>query len=509
MQLKWTHQFQFAGFYAALAKGFYRAAGLDVTLLEGGPTINPVDAVLSGAATFGVGNSSLLVERAHGRPVVALAAIYQHSPFVLLARRGDGIDGPKDLQGRKVMIEEHSAEVLAYLHALGLSPRTLTILPYGGDPLVLAKGDIAAISAYSTTEPYELLSNRIPYQTFNPREVGIDFYGDTLFTTENVVYTQTDLVRRFREATLKGWQYALDHQQEIIDLILETYAPNLDRRRLEFEADTTRPLIIPDVVDLGYQSEARWRRIADQFADAGMIPPNYSFEGFIFEGPRPNMRWLYVLLAGTSVLVLIAAFLAQRFYRLNRILRREMELSRILELRLARLAATDDLTQVFNRRKFFELAAEEMDRARATGVPLSVAIIDVDNFKRINDGYGHAAGDEVLRRVAASIPTWISTPHVFARMGGEEFALLLPGSPLEEAGALCETLRAQVEELRLPGQDIRFTVSMGAAAADPEDTSFEVLLARADAALYVAKNDGRNRVALRMVELDAPAAFIG
>ncbi len=498
VQLKWTHQFQFAGFYAALAKGFYRAENFDVSLIEGGPTIDPVAAVLCGEAMFGVGNSSLMVDRAHGRPVVSLAAIYQHSPFVLLARRGDGINGPRDLKGREVMLEAHSEEVLAYLHAVGLKPGDLKIVPYGGDPMVLAGGPVAAISAYSTTEPFILLSHRVPYQTFNPREVGIDFYGDTLFTSEDVIYQNADVVRRFRDATIAGWKYALDHQQEIIDLILQKYAPDLDRRQLEYEADTTRPLIIPDVVDIGYQSEARWQRIAEQFADAGMIPQNYSFQGFLFEAPLPGMRWLYILLGGVSLLVVVAAFLAQRFYRLNRVLRREMELSRVLEMRLAQLAATDDLTQVFNRRKFFELATNEFDRARATGEALSVAIIDVDLFKAINDGFGHAAGDEVLRVAAASIPSWIGLTHVFARMGGEEFALILPGLPLAAAVDLCQEVREKAEKLSLPGppgQHIRFTISIGVAEALADDARFDVVLARADAALYAAKNRGRNRVA--------------
>ncbi|MFG1462985.1 ABC transporter substrate-binding protein [Xanthobacter sp. DSM 24535] len=507
IQLKWSHQFQFAGFYAALSRGFYRDAGLDVSLLEGGPAIDPVTVVLSGAAAFGVGNSSLLLDRAHGRPLVSLAAIFQHSPFVVLARRGDGIDGPADLAGRKVMIEEHSAEVLAYFHALGLWPGKLQMLPYGGDPMVLAQGDIAAISAYSTTEPFILLRKGVPYQTFNPRELGIDFYGDTLFTTSDIARDRPDLARAVRAATLRGWQYALDHPQEIIDLIRRDYATDVDSRPLEFEADAMRPLIIADVVDIGYQSEARWRRIADQFAAANMMPADFPLAGFIFEAPKPSLRWLYLSLGAAAVLVAVAAFLAQRFYRLNRKLRHEMELSRRLESRLSWLAATDDLTQTCNRRRFLELAGEAFARVRASGDALSVAIMDVDHFKGINDSHGHAAGDDVLRAVAFAVGEMIGGGVVFARMGGEEFALLFQGLEESDAALACEDIRARIESLRLPGPRdalISLTVSVGVAGLCPTDATFESMLARADAALYTAKRDGRNLVRIHPTPTQAP-----
>ncbi|MFG1428479.1 ABC transporter substrate-binding protein [Roseixanthobacter glucoisosaccharinicivorans] len=497
IQLKWSHQFQFAGFYAAVAKGFYRDVGLDVSLVEGGPAIDPVAVVLSGAAAFGVGNSSLIVDRAQGRPLVALAAIFQHSPFVVLARRGDGINGPADLRGRKVMIEEHSAEVLAYLHALGLWPNKLQILPYEGDPLVLAQGEIAAINAYSTTEPFILLRNDVPYQTFNPRELGIDFYGDTLFTTSGVAAERPELARAVRDASLRGWQYALNHQQEIIDLILRDYMPGFDRRRLEFEADAMRPLIIADVVDLGYQSEARWRRIADQFAAAGMMPEHFPLSGFIFEAPRRSLRWLYLSLAAATLLVMVAAFLAQRFYRLNRQLRREMELSRRLQSRLSKLAATDDLTQVLNRRRFLELAGDAFARARAAGTALSVAVMDLDDFKAVNDSHGHAAGDEVLQAVARAVSDMIGTTAVFARTGGEEFALLFAGFSQEATLASCERIRARIAELRVRapcGDVISLTISVGVAGMGADDETFDAMLARADSALYMAKKDGRDLV---------------
>ena len=99
LQLKWKHQFQFAGYYAAQEKGYYRDAGLEVSVIEAGPETDPVREVLDGRAQFGVSNSALLLARAQGKPVVALAVIFQHSPFILAARRDGGIRSVHDLAG--------------------------------------------------------------------------------------------------------------------------------------------------------------------------------------------------------------------------------------------------------------------------------------------------------------------------------------------------------------------------------------------------------------------------
>ena len=108
LQLKWSHAFQFAGYYAAVEKGYFREAGLDVTLLEATPGIDPLDAVLAGKAQYGVGTSSLLLARKSGKPVIVLAVILQHSPLVLIARRDkefNGTQGIHDIVGKKVMID--------------------------------------------------------------------------------------------------------------------------------------------------------------------------------------------------------------------------------------------------------------------------------------------------------------------------------------------------------------------------------------------------------------------
>jgi len=205
LQLKWRHQFQFAGYYAAIEQGYYRDAGLDVILSEAQPGQDTVRAVLQGGADFGVGTSELLLLRQRGAPVVVLAAIFQHSPLVLLTREGSGVKDIQDTQGKPVMIEPDSAELFAYLKYEGVDRAKLNVLPHTFDIADLLSGRVAAMSAYSTDEPYRLTIAGQKPLVFTPRAGGIDFYGDNLYTTETQLREHPGRVRAFLQASLKGW----------------------------------------------------------------------------------------------------------------------------------------------------------------------------------------------------------------------------------------------------------------------------------------------------------------
>lgn len=167
-----------------------------------------------------------------------------------------------------------------------------------------------------------------------------------------------------------------------------------------------------------------------------------------------------------------------------------------VEIQLAKLAATDSLTSLPNRRFFLEFANREVRRAQQFGVPASVVMIDIDHFKSINDTYGHATGDEVLRRVAKAFSASIRKSDVIARLGGEEFAILLPGAGEAEARRLSEKLCLDLSESEISIGDngLRVTASFGVAELSARDATIAASLKRADAALYAAKRAGRNKV---------------
>ncbi|MDQ2069067.1 sensor domain-containing diguanylate cyclase [Natronospira bacteriovora] len=163
---------------------------------------------------------------------------------------------------------------------------------------------------------------------------------------------------------------------------------------------------------------------------------------------------------------------------------------------LRRLSQTDPLTGAANRRVFMDVLREEYERARRYRHPLSMLMLDLDRFKQINDGHGHAAGDEVLKRFVDVCTQALRSSDCLARMGGEEFAILLPETDLQSATRLAERLRCAVAGMAFSGTDGPFavTVSIGVTDLDEKDTAEENLLARADKCLYAAKAEGRNCV---------------
>jgi methyl-accepting chemotaxis protein len=163
---------------------------------------------------------------------------------------------------------------------------------------------------------------------------------------------------------------------------------------------------------------------------------------------------------------------------------------------LERLATTDELTGLFNRRHFLEQARAALARAERDKLPLSLALLDLDHFKQINDRYGHAGGDAVLRHFSALAATKLRGTDVLARIGGEEFAVLMHNTDAEGAALVLERLRSAIEQsvLEFEGHELKVRVSVGWVLVGSPPERIEELLASADAALYRAKSEGRNRV---------------
>jgi diguanylate cyclase (GGDEF)-like protein len=182
----------------------------------------------------------------------------------------------------------------------------------------------------------------------------------------------------------------------------------------------------------------------------------------------------------------------------QRLLLQDLAAIVIDEMELRRLASTDPLTGALNRRHFTELAERELRGAKRYGYPLTVALLDVDRFKSINDCFGHSVGDAVLKELTRFCQQQIREHDIFGRYGGEEFAMVLPHADLAAAGTVLERLRSRVGEIRLPlgSESMRFTISIGASEIRPEDDGLRFALDRADKALYEAKAAGRDRVIL-------------
>jgi PAS domain S-box-containing protein len=307
IQLKWQHQFQFAGYYAAQDQGYYRDAGLDVTLIEARPGSDPLQNVMQGGAQYGVGNSTLLLARGIGQPVVVLASVFQHSGATLL-RRLDADGNPRPWPGSRMMIAPNNEELTVLLKKQGVRIESLFQLAHTANYDDLVEGKVDAMSVYLSEAPYVLDRLNLRYELLSPRSVGLDFYGDTLYTTESELREHPARARALREATLRGWRYAMAHQGEIADLIRARYPERHSREHLMFEAQHIAPLLEQGLIELGYSNPERWNAIARAYAEQGMLPADFKLDGFLYQPQTGNalLRYSGALFGATLVLVLLA-----------------------------------------------------------------------------------------------------------------------------------------------------------------------------------------------------------
>ena len=382
LQLKHSHQFQFAGYYAALEQGYYREAGLDVRLVEGKDGGDPERAVLGGSATYGVGASSLLLARMAGKPLVVLGVIFQHSPYALAMRQVGAEPDVRRIIGKRAMIGSptdeltNADELLAFLKKEGVPLNSFRRVEHSFNPDDLISGKVDAMSIYTTNEPDIFDRVGFPYDIYSPRAAGIDFYGDNLFTSERELADHPARARAFRAASLRGWQYAMGHQEEVVDLILNKYSRRNDRAHLLYEAHQMVPLVQPVLVEIGYMNPERWRHIADVYADLGMLPRNAAFDGFMYnaDGNRNSLAWLYRVLGAAAALLLVGAgvhisLLARERKQAGEAMRKsELRFRTMFEKAPMGIALLDSTTGQFRdvNPRYLEIAGRSADEVKAS-----------------------------------------------------------------------------------------------------------------------------------------------
>lgn len=446
LQLKWKHQFQFAGYYAAIHQGYYLEEGLDVHLIEGKPGGKEVEEVVRGNANFGVGMSDILLSRLEGKPIVLIANIFQHSPVTLLTVRKSGYTSPQDFFKKAIRMVEgvKSAELQAMFLNEGIAVTDLNISTPRWNLEDLLSGEVDAIAAYISSQPYILKKQFIPYTLISPLTYGIDFYGDNLFTSEAEIAGHPDRVVAFRKASLRGWQYALENPEEIVDLILSKYAEtnkHLDRNFLLNEATSYQNLILPDFVQLGHTNPGRWKHIADTYVRLGMADPDYSFDGFFFQPENKQFSWnhwsvqisLFLIITGGGATLVLSIF--------NRRLKREI---------LAHQKTGKELEESEEKfRALFDQAGGYcmvLDPSTSDGIPV---ILDANKAACLMHGYTREefigrpvsviddeAGKELVKKRTSEImtgkPFYVENEHV--RKDGTVFSVAVNAKRIDIGG---------------------------------------------------------------------------
>jgi polar amino acid transport system substrate-binding protein len=728
LQLHWKQQFEFAGYFMAKEKGFYEDVGIDLDILEYHNGINLTQSVIKNEHSFAIGYSSTILDEVNTNKIVLLSANFQSSPHVLVSLKSSNINSIQDFKNKKIMIDSEASKSAAFitmLQANGISFDNMIIQEptFKVEHLIDKTTDLA--SYYYTNETYTLDKKAIPYNIWDPKDYGFDFYSDILFTSKNELEKYPLLVENFRIASLKGWEYAFNHIDETVDIILQKYnSQNKTQGELLYEARALKQLAYHENIPFGTIQKEKIQRLIDIYTLLGLYKNNTNIDELIYQDTNKfyltqiekeylknkkviNMcvdpNWmpfekienaqhigmaadyfelikektnLDIKLIKTTSWAESLSFAKQRKcdilsflmttperkkyldfttayfkapivmatktdvpfindfnllkgkklglpkgYAFIEILRvqypdltiievdniddglkkvvqgdlygyigtlasigyafqkrftgelkisgkfdgtwdfsigvrnddpillnifekavnsidkeseqqilnkwlsinyvketdynllfktivgfvfilsiilffyfKQMKLKKQLQL----LSITDSMTKLYNRRYFENTAEHYFQLVKRNKTDLSLIMIDVDNFKQINDNYGHKIGDLVLINLASILISQIRKSDIICRFGGEEFIILLPQTNLEGAALMAEKIRTHIERSNLPlansGQ-LNFTVSLGVSQVNIlADKNIEDCIKRSDDALYDAKNSGKNKV---------------
>ncbi|MGM0444703.1 MAG: ABC transporter substrate-binding protein, partial [Fibrobacterota bacterium] len=365
--LKWHHQFQFAGYYMAQARGYYEDAGFAVDIQPGGPENDPLQQVASGKADFGVTGAEIIPARAKGMDVVALLPVFQHSLRTIFGSRAAGVNGIHDLAGKRVMLNKSElAEFRAMFLSEGIDTSDMSIIDKDSTAVErFTNGDIAAVNGSRANQAWLFEQAGVPFTEINPIQYGVDFYGDMLFTNRAMLAHNSARCSAFAAASRRGWQYAFDHPRETIDTILRSFRSSKNREHLFFEHEVLRSIVLPDLVEIGHSNPYRWEHMADMYRRVGMIGDDFNVEDVYFT-PRdekgniliPVLLWGVLPLSSIIGLILLWNHnLKQEVRRQTAELRRSRRrLKTALEKNESLIAANPDILFIFDRRCRFRAA---------------------------------------------------------------------------------------------------------------------------------------------------------
>ncbi|NVK24406.1 MAG: ABC transporter substrate-binding protein [Gammaproteobacteria bacterium] len=330
LQLKWFHQFQFAGYYAAKEKGFYQDAGFDVEIRQRDITSDAMTEVIEGRADFGVSDSSIIVSRLNGAPLVIASTIYQTSPLIFLTTQESNISSPYDLKGKKIMFQRSidDASLQALLSLFSIKADDYQFVKHNFDDWAIIKGDADVMSAYRSNQPIHYKNENIDVNIIDPASYGVDFYGDLLFTTEQRVKQDIEGVDRFVQATRLGWQYALNNKQEIAQLIIDQYGSTTELPLLLKEAQVTEQMIKPLLTPIGAIFPERFKLITNTYRNLGMVPKNASLEGLLLDEYKStpfkiSNNVIYIISLVTLLLLSYIIFQIRFNAKLKRLVKRQ------------------------------------------------------------------------------------------------------------------------------------------------------------------------------------------
>lgn len=287
LQLAWFDQFQYAGYYIAKEKGYYEELGLDVEIIPFSYDKNIINDVNEGKIDFAIGRENLILEKQKYPNIVALAAMFQASPLVLISKKDSKIEKIEDFVNKKVMItkdDSEEASLKAMLASKRVDIKSLKLIPHSHNVKDLIDNKVDVISAYISKAPFTLINAGVEYNIFSPKDYGFDMYSDFLFTSTKLIQEDKNLAILFKNASLKGWEYAYSNIDEASEIILNKYnSQNLTKEELIFEANELKKLSYYNTTKLGEIRFDNLKRIYDLYSLLGLVNKNINLKEFIFD----------------------------------------------------------------------------------------------------------------------------------------------------------------------------------------------------------------------------------
>ena len=288
LQLSWLDQFQFAGYYIAKEKGFYEDLGLDVEIKPFQSNIDIPKEVSDNKIDFSIGRENLLLERVNNKKIVALFALYQTSPLVLISTKKSKINSISDFKGKRIMAtlnDANQVSLKAMISSNNINLDDLKFIKHTHNIKDLVNKRTDVISAYTSKAPFYLQKEGINYNIFDPKDYGFDMYSDFLYTSEKLIANDPKTVKAFKKASLKGWEYAYSNIEESALLIQKKYnTQKLSRYDLLFEAKELKKLSFYKTNILGNIDKNKLQRIVDLYNVMGLLENKIDINNFYYDG---------------------------------------------------------------------------------------------------------------------------------------------------------------------------------------------------------------------------------
>ncbi len=287
LQLQWLDQFQFAGYYIAKEKGYYKDVGLKLNIKKYNSHLHIIQDLLTHKTTYGIGSSSLIVNHKNNDAIKLLYATFQSSPFVLIAKKDSNITSVQDFKNKRIMINQDAASLASFyamLYKFKLTKKDFIKQhhTFNVDDLINNKTDI--IAAYLSNEPYLLKQKKIDITIFNPKDYGFDFYSDIVFTSNYEITHHPKRTINFINASLKGWKYAFEHIDETVDLIYKKYNPqHKTKDALYYEAKILKQLAYYNTSSIGTIKLSKLQRIIDIYNLLNLNSKNFNLNKLVFK----------------------------------------------------------------------------------------------------------------------------------------------------------------------------------------------------------------------------------